>query len=79
MDRLPKLPQSITAANRITSDYVGSAINIQALAKNTKEIERFCTKVENLELPLTQAVEEVLGPVNCQLGDIRRDVAPRPW
>jgi hypothetical protein len=27
-----------------------------------KEIERFCTKVDNLELPLMQAVEKVLGP-----------------
>ena len=37
-------------------------INIQALEKNTKEIERFCTKVDNLELPLMQAIEKVLGP-----------------
>ena len=37
-------------------------INIQALEKSTKEIERFCTKVDNLTLPLMQAVEKVLGP-----------------
>jgi acid stress chaperone HdeB len=36
-------------------------INIQALEKNTKEIERFCRKVDNLELPLMQAIEKVLG------------------
>ena len=28
-----------------------------------KEIERFCAKVDNLELPLMQAVEKVLGLV----------------
>jgi acid stress chaperone HdeB len=37
-------------------------IQVQALEKNMKEIERFCTKVDNLELPLMQAVEKVLGP-----------------
>jgi hypothetical protein len=37
-------------------------LNIQALEKNRKEIERFCTKVDNLEVPLMQAVEKVLGP-----------------
>jgi acid stress chaperone HdeB len=37
-------------------------INIQALEKSRKEIEQFCTKVDNLELPLMQAVEKVLGP-----------------
>jgi len=37
-------------------------ISIQALEKNRKEIERFCKKVDNLEIPLMQAVEKVLGP-----------------
>src|SRR5215469_5798989 len=36
-------------------------IHIQAFEKNIKEIERFCAKVDNLELPLMQAVEKVLG------------------
>ena len=39
-----------------------TTVNIQAFEKNIKEIERFCTKVDNLELPLMQAVEKVLGP-----------------
>ena len=37
-------------------------IQVQALEKNMKEIERFCAKVDNLEVPLLQAVEKVLGP-----------------
>jgi len=37
-------------------------IDIQALEKNMKAMERFCAKVDNLELPLMQAVEKVLGP-----------------
>ena len=37
-------------------------IEVQALEKNMKEIELFCKKVENLEVPLMQAVEKVLGP-----------------
>ena len=37
-------------------------IDIQTLEKNLKAMERFCAKVDNLELPLMQAVEKVLGP-----------------
>ena len=39
-----------------------TTIDIQALEKKQKEIELFCRKVDNLELPLMQAVEKVLGP-----------------
>jgi hypothetical protein len=39
-----------------------ATVNIQALEKNINEIRRFCAKVDNLELPLMQAVEKVLGP-----------------
>jgi hypothetical protein len=39
-----------------------TTIHIQAFEKNIKEIERFCAKVDNLEMPLMQAVEKVLGP-----------------
>ena len=37
-------------------------IQVQALEKNMKELELFCKKVDNLEVPLVQAVEKVLGP-----------------
>jgi hypothetical protein len=37
-------------------------IQVQALEKNMKELENFCKKVDNLEVPLMQAVEKVLGP-----------------
>jgi hypothetical protein len=39
-----------------------TTIDMQALEKKQKEIELFCRKVDNLELPLMQAVEKVLGP-----------------
>jgi hypothetical protein len=51
-------------------------INIQALEKNRKEIERFCAKVDNLELPLMQAVEKVLGPNNTCLHLFRGRTRP---
>jgi acid stress chaperone HdeB len=38
-----------------------TTIDIQALEKKQKEIELFCSKVDNLELPLIQAVEKVLA------------------
>ena len=38
-----------------------TTLDIQALEKKQKEIELFCRKVDNLELPLMQAVEKVLG------------------
>jgi hypothetical protein len=37
-------------------------IDIQAFEKNIKQIERFYAKVDNLEVPLLQAVEKVLSP-----------------
>ena len=37
-------------------------IQVQTLEKNMKELELFCKKVDNLEVPLMQAVEKVLGP-----------------
>ena len=36
-------------------------IDIQALEKNMKELELFCKKVDNLEVPLMEVVEKVLG------------------
>jgi hypothetical protein len=39
-----------------------TTIDMQALEKKQKEIELLCRKVDNLELPLMQAVEKVLGP-----------------
>jgi hypothetical protein len=39
-----------------------TTIDMQALEKKQKEIEHFCRKVDNLELPLVRAVEKVLGP-----------------
>jgi acid stress chaperone HdeB len=36
-------------------------IEVQALEKNMKELELFCKNVDNLEVPLMQAVEKVLG------------------
>jgi acid stress chaperone HdeB len=58
-------PQSI--AIWLSGYYAGRrelpTIDIQALEKNIKAIERFCAKVDNLELPLMQAVEKVLGLV----------------
>ena len=38
-----------------------TTINIQALEKNIEKIHLFCRKVDNLEVPLMQAVEKVLG------------------
>ncbi len=35
-------------------------VDVQAFEKNIKEVERFCTKVDNLEIPLMQAVENVM-------------------
>src|SRR6516162_2287757 len=37
-------------------------IEVQALERNMKELELFCKKVDNLEVPLMQAVDKVLGP-----------------
>jgi len=39
-----------------------TTVDIQALKEKQKEIEVFCRQVDNLELPLMQAVEKVLGP-----------------
>jgi len=39
-----------------------TTIDIRALEKKQKELELFCRKVGNLELPLMQAVAKVLGP-----------------
>jgi len=39
-----------------------TTVDIQALREKQKEIEVFCRQVDNLELPLMQAVEKVLGP-----------------
>ena len=63
---LHEIARPLLVAIWLSGYYAGKrqipTINIQALEKNTKEIERFCKKVDNLEVPLMQAVEMVLGP-----------------
>ena len=39
-----------------------TTIDIQALEKKIEEIRSFCRQVDNLNMPLMQAVQKVLGP-----------------
>ena len=39
-----------------------TTVSVQGLEKDVDKIRRFCTKVDNLDVPLMQAVEIVLGP-----------------
>jgi len=50
------LAQRLLRREAGTSDYPGSS-----LEKNMKELELFCKKVDNLEVPLMEVVEKVLG------------------
>jgi hypothetical protein len=54
-------------------------IDIQSLEKNMKAMERFCAKVDNLEVPLMQAGREGTGsgPITQEAKLLTKDEARR--
>ena len=62
-----ELAQPRPAAIWLSGYYAGKrglppTIKVQALEENIEKVTLFCRQVDNLAVPLMQAVEKVLGP-----------------